>query len=312
MTFPVVAFGSTNLQVSALGLGTVELGLPYGVDNAPPPSPTEATALIHRALEGGIRYFDTAAAYGSSEELLGAALVGRREEVVVCTKVTLPRTQEGKLCPDRLTEQIDISLAESRNKLRREQLELVLLHNAEAMDFTEELLTILESHCKSGVVCYWGASTYGREAPFAAIDHADIRCLQVAYNALDRALETDLFPLCRRREVALVLRSVFLQGVLSHRRNVLNGRFTSLRRAAQAAADIADEMGVDLPELALRFALFEAGAPITLVGTSSVFELAANVDAWHRGPLPADVVCRLREIEVDDPHLLNPANWKKS
>ena len=72
---------------------------------------------------------------------------------------------------------------------------------------------------------------------------------------------------------------------------------------------IAEALGKPLPEVALRYALFEAGADVTLVGTANPAELDSNVNAALDGPLPSDVVAALRAINVADERLLDPSNW---
>jgi aryl-alcohol dehydrogenase-like predicted oxidoreductase len=85
--------GRTGLEVSALALGTVELGLDYGIP-APGhygrPSATEGVRLVHAALDAGINFIDTARGYGGSEAVLGQALTGRRDRVILATKVARP------------------------------------------------------------------------------------------------------------------------------------------------------------------------------------------------------------------------------
>ena len=85
-----------------------------------------------------------------------------------------------------------------------------------------------------------------------------------------------------------------------------------LRHAADAAARVAAELGEPLPVVALRFALFESGAQVTLVGTTDPAELDVNVAAALAGPLPPDMVQALRAIQVVDEELLNPGNWPAS
>ena len=84
-------WGRGEFEVSQLGLGTVALGMPYGLGNIPPPEERKSIALIHRAFEAGINYIDTACAYGNSEEVVGKACISAPFQPMVCTKVTIPK-----------------------------------------------------------------------------------------------------------------------------------------------------------------------------------------------------------------------------
>ena len=301
--------GSTDLRVSALGLGTVELGIPYGIGRPPPPDDRLCLRLLHRARDQGVTYIDTAPAYGRSEELVGRAFPGGRD-VVVATKVSLRDDSGALLAPQLLSRAIGDSVDRSRRRLSVETLDLLQIHNLGEGELSEALLAAMAEQVEAGRVRHWGVSTYGRLAPREALRHRrSIDALQVAYSILDRTLEEEILPRCREQDVGLVVRSVFLQGVLSARRRDLGPRLEPLRRAADAAGRVADGLGIGLPGLALRFALHESRAHVTLVGTAHPDELDANLRALEAGPLSSDTVAQLRRIHVEDESLLNPGTW---
>ena len=304
--------GSTQLQVSLLGLGTVELGMPYGLGQVTPPADDDCIRLLHHAVDHGICYIDTAAAYGRSEELIGRAFAGRRRPVIA-TKVALRDPDGTPWHGRRIVTGIEASIERSLRLLGTDALDLVQIHNDDAVVAGDPALReAMDTHLQSGEVRNWGASTYGRSAPLTVIDYGEpIRTLQVAYSVLDRRLEEDVFPACQRAGVGRVLRSVFLQGVLSERRHSLPEDLLPLRQAADAVARVADGLALPLAQVAMRFALFEAGAQVTLVGTADAAELEANIGAAQDGPLPPDAVAALRSIQVADERLLNPANWPR-
>lgn len=304
------ALATTQLQVSALGLGTVELGMPYGLGKVAPPDDKSCIRLLHHAIARGINFIDTAAAYGRSEELIGRAFSGGHRPVIG-TKVALRDVDGTPHTGTRLATAMSASIDRSRRLLGVETLDLVQIHNADAIVTKDPALAdAMETHLQAGDVRYWGASTYGQQAARAVLDYgAPFRTLQGAYSVLDRNLEVELFPLCHHSGVGLILRSVFLQGVLSDRRHALSEGLAPLRQAADAVAGVAEALGKPLPEVALRYALFEAGADVTLVGTANPAELDSNVNAALDGPLPSDVVAALRAINVADERLLDPSNW---
>ena len=305
--------GSTNLRVSALGLGTVELGIPYGIRKPPPPDDGLCLRLLHKARDQGVTYFDTAPAYGRSEEIVGRAFPGSRG-VVLATKVSLLDGSGAFLPPERLSRAVTDSVDRSRRRLSLETIDVLQIHSlGDQGDMSEALLAAMTEQVEAGRVRHWGVSTYGRRAPRGALRQRQaIDVLQVAYSILDRSLEEEILPRCREQDVGLVVRSVFLQGVLSARRRHLGARLAPLRLAANAAGRIADGLGIGLPELALRFALHESRAHVTLVGTAHPEELDANLCALAAGPLPAGAVAELRRIHIEDERLLDPGTWTTS
>lgn len=306
--------GRTNLRLSALGLGTVQLGMAYGWDRQPPPPDQQVIRLIRRALELGINYIDTAPAYSRSERLVGRACAGLRRRPVIATKLSI-RAEGGTrlLSGQALRQCVEQSLGQSLQTLGVEVLDLVQLHSLDTRFATPELLDLLASYCQRGWVRYWGVTTYGEEAPLDALDHPTlISALQVPYSALDRRMERRVFPRARAQGTGVVLRSVFLQGVLSQRLDALPPALAELALLAAPLRRLAQEADMELAELALRFAAFASGAHAAIFGTTSISELEANVRAVEAGPLPPDLVAAVRAIAVADSTLLNPGNWRVS
>lgn len=307
------SLGTTELAVSALGLGTVEMGMPYGIGNPAPPPDGDCICLLHRAFEAGIRFFDTAGAYGRSEELLGRAFPSATDRPVIATKATIHDPEDGALLTGpSLARQLEDSVCNSLRRLGMQELDLVQIHAPAQGDFVgPELLELMAGLTQRGLVRYWGASTYGEAQPKQVLLYPKkLRSLQVAHNLLDRRLKHTIFQSCSALGTGLVLRSVFLKGALSDRLEMLPETLGPLRRAAQQVRDLAGELGISLPALALRYAAYEPLAQVVLVGTADLGELAANLDAYAAGPLPAEVLARIEEVRTEDEALLNPGNWR--
>ena len=226
--------GPTDLAVSPLGLGTVQLGMRYGYDNAPPPSDSDVLRLIHRALDSGINFLDTAAAYGRGEELVGKACARRSERPIVATKLSIadPDTR-APLRGHALRQAIEASLHRSLQRLSATAIDLLQIHSLTAAFSTPELMSLLEEFRTSGLVRHWGVTTYGDEAPLDALGYPQVfSTLQVPYSALDRRMEERVFPIARATGCGIVLRSVFLQGLLSDRLSTLPLHLPALQNLA--------------------------------------------------------------------------------
>jgi 1-deoxyxylulose-5-phosphate synthase len=297
--------GNTGIRVSALMLGTVELGMPYGFRGGmryDPPDQASAIRLIHRALDLGINMLDTAPAYGNSEAIIGRALCGMRQRPLIATKVSIPETN-GEPC---LRQSIENSL----RQLGCETLDLLQIHNATVEVLgREEVLRQIEDATASGKVRFAGASVYHVDEAQATLAHPSLRTLQVAFNLLDQGMSKQIFPQARAAGVGILARSVFLRGVLTDDPSDVPGKLEPLRHsAAKALAAAGDSVG-GCAELALRFCLSVPDISSVLIGVRSIAELDANVEAAGRGPLDRETVKCLGACGIDDEALLSPLNW---
>src|SRR3979411_2429033 len=171
MRMDYIQLGATDLRVSRLAVGTAALGLDrYGI-TAPGEGSidrAESIANIHRAVDGGVNFFDTAPTYGRSEELLGEALADHKD-CLVATKVPIPESLDG-LSESELTQHVNQSLDESLRRLRREVLDVVQIHKATVPVLQPgNMVAFLERAREAGKLRYIGASLYGEDAAVAAI-----------------------------------------------------------------------------------------------------------------------------------------------
>jgi len=283
----------------------------YGLPSADRAAPDEAQAarLLNHALDRGVTFIDTARIYGRSEEVIGRALAGRRREYVLATKVALgPDETSGAAMRAR----IDASLAASLSALRTDVLDVVMLHSA-SLDALQrgEALGALDDMRRAGRLRFVGASTYGEEAALVAIDDPRCDCVQVAYNVLDRSLEERVLPRALDRGVDVMIRSVLLKGVLTHRYATLPDSLRALREASAALHAIARDAGAELPALAYRFVLAHPAVHTALVGTAHEAELdrALGYVSAGAGALDTGLLARLRGVRIEDAAQLNPSTW---
>lgn len=303
--------GRTGLQVSEIGLGTVELGLDYGVPVAGEhlrPSAEHAARLLNRALDLGVTFVDTARAYGASEEIIGRALKGRRSEYVLASKLA-PIRDEGQ--SDReLREQVNASVAESLRRLQTDVIDLLQLHWAPVDVIVKgRVLAAARAAQQAGYVRFIGASTYGEAAPLAALQDGGYDTLQVAYNLADKTLEAQVLPLAQQQGVGIIVRSVLLRGVLTQRYTLLPERLAELRAAIVQLSRLADAAGCSLPEMAYRFVLAHPAVTTALAGTARTEELEAALAFAGKEPLPPALVAAIRQVTVRDLNQLNPGTW---
>jgi 1-deoxyxylulose-5-phosphate synthase len=304
--------GRTGLEVSEISLGTVEIGLDYGVpvagEHLRPPE-EHAARLLNRALDLGVNFIDTARAYGASEEVIGRALKGRRNAYILASKLA-PIHEEGQ-SDGKLREQVKASIAESLRMLQTDVIDLLQLHWAPVDVITSgRVLAAVKEAQVAGFVRFIGASTYGEEAPLAVlISGGGYDTLQVAYNLADRTLEEQVLPRAQQQDVGVIVRSVLLRGVLTHRFTLLPDQLADLRSAIAQLSRLADAERCSLPEMAYRFVLANPAVATALVGTARTEELEAALTYASEGTLAPALITAIRQVTVSDRNQLIPSTW---
>jgi aryl-alcohol dehydrogenase-like predicted oxidoreductase len=301
------ALGKTGIQVSRLGLGTVELGLDYGI-NQPgsfgKPAEEQSINLLNRAADSGINLFDTAPSYGCSEEILGKAFADKKK-CIIATKVNIP--------PDNIDAEkyITSSLTQSRKKLQRKYLDIVQVHNATCDTFSNsDVFEVLVKEKHKGTIRYIGASVYDPENALFALDSGMIDVLQIAYNVLDQRMNDEVFDEAESLGIGILCRSVYLKGVLTERAKWLPDHCAPLRKAIDNLKETMNLSSWDeLSVFALRFALSNPRINSVLVGVRSEKELDFALNAFEKGLLSDEELELAYGCRMEDKFWLNPSNW---
>ncbi|HEV2701175.1 MAG TPA: aldo/keto reductase [Steroidobacteraceae bacterium] len=288
--------GSSGLRVSRICLGCMSFG--SGADWMLPEA--ASFAIVRRALELGINFFDTADVYsaGESELILGKALKAfgvRRDDAVVATKVFQavgPGPNQRGLSRKHIMESIDGSLA----RLGVDYVDLYQIHRFDRDTPVEETLETLTDLIKVGKVRYIGASTMAAYQLAKMLHRADQRHLarfismQNNYSLLYREEEREMIPLCREEGIGLIPYSPIGGGLLAGSRRVHTVRSNSpmardrfTRKADEAVIDavaaVATKRGVGAAEVAVAWLLAQTGVTSPIVGATKVNHLDDSVKA---------------------------------
>ncbi len=301
------ALGKTRLRVSRLGLGTVELGLDYGINepgNFGKPAEEQSINLLNRAAYSGINLFDTAPSYGCSEEILGKTFADKKD-CIIATKVNIP--------PNNIDAEkyITASLTQSRKKLQRKYLDIVQVHNATSDTFSNsDVFEVLVKEKNKGTIQYIGASVYDPENALFALDSGMIDVMQIAYNVLDQRMNDEVFYKAKSLGIGILCRSVYLKGVLTERAKWLPDHCAPLRAAVE---NLKERMNLnswdELSVFALRFALSNPRINSVLVGVRSEKELDFALNAFEKGQLSDAELELAYGCRMKDKFWLNPSNW---
>lgn len=273
-----------------LVMGTAALGLPYGLpahaDGVPELiAEDDARQLIHAALAAHVDTFDTAPAYGVAEQRLGDAL-GHRACVWT------------KLGHDRDWNSIAASLTRSCQRLRRDRIDVVQIHNWQPDLPIAALLDALRADPRVAMV---GCSTYGVDAALSAVRDGRFGLVQVEWNLLNQQVVNAIGDEAAKRGVQIAVRSVLLQGVLSER--PLPTHLSALDAARAAVARAAQHQGMSLAQFAIASACGHPRIDRVLVGVDAPEQLHVAVAAMRAPVLPA------ADLHVGGP-LTDPRTWK--
>lgn len=294
--------GKTGIEVSELGLGGLFISS-HGAEYA------QAKEAIHRALELGVAYVDTAPGYRDSEEILGRALEGVDAPYILSTKLggrPLPFLPQDK---DALMRSVEHSLI----LLKRDTIDILMIHEPDRpgqYDWWSDpehhdgpVMEILDDLRRQGIVKHVGlGGTTAYELPhIIRTGRFDVVLTAFNYSLLWREAETSVLPAAKEQGMGIVVGSPLQQGALArpYEEQVRRGaRWLSPPRRAQFLElyAFAREPDMTLPELALRFVISNPDISCTLMGARSAREVEQNVASVEAGPLPADILDRLQEI----------------
>lgn len=302
--------GSTDLNVSLIGLGTVEIGLPYGLGKKRLPSDQEAERILKTAIELGITYIDTARGYGVAEERIGKSGISKLPGIVIGTKCAQFLEKGEDPQGTELEQRIRSDVEESLRFLRLDSLPLLQLHGGTTEQIERgELIEILQKLKDEGKVQHIGIATRGEEAPLVASASGFFETIQTAYSILDQRMQDQVLPAAQKDNVGIINRSVLLKGTLTPQWRELPDALAPLRTNAERAEHIATDLGLDLPTLALRFVLSNPAVSTALIGTFEPAHLEAAAKATTMGPLPENVLAQLYDLAINDPTQVDPARW---
>ncbi len=304
--------GRTGLRVSVMGIGT---GGPSNFGQSTGVPEPDVTRLVHRALDLGINFFDTAAGYKESEVILGRALEGvPREDYIVATKFQAAR-DAWTATPEEAVESVERSL----KRLRVETIDVMQFHGVKPEDYQrtiEIFVPVMKRLQDQGKFRFLGVSeTYSQDPrhemfPMALKDDL-FDTAMVGYSLLSPTPEHMVLPMCRERNVGVVC-MVAVRRALS-RSEVLKERIADAVAQGLIAPDALpddDPLGwlikdhvTSLPAAGYKYVAAHPAMSTVLTGTANIKHLEDNVEAILGPPLPEEDMARLRSVfgEVWEP-----------
>lgn len=285
--------GTTDLEVSVVGVGTWAMGNDFfgSVDDQ------KSIEALQTSIDSGVNLIDTAPAYGAghAEEVVGRAIKGRRDEVVIATKVGINRTPtsfDRNLKPESIRQEIDDSL----RRLGVDVIDLYQIHwpdpKTPLEDSLEELVRIREA----GKYRYLGVSNFDTELMDQAQEQAGIVSLQPQYSLLVRDAEQTLLPYCLKNDLGVLSYGTLAGGILTGKYKEIpelpegdnrdkfykffqEPEWSAVQGLLEVIGRIAEEHGVTQAQVAGRWAIEQPGITTVLVGAKNGDQAAANAKA---------------------------------
>ena len=292
MTLPTRELGKSGLIVSMQGLGCMGMSQSYGAAD-----PEESDATIHRALDLGITFFDTADVYGDghNESLLGRALGARRSEIVLATKFSLARNDDGSMRIDGRPDYIRSAIDASLTRLGTDYVDLYYQHRVDPNVAIEDTVGAMSELVEAGKVRYLGLSEASSHTLGRAAAVHPIAALQSEYSLWTRDLEDDVIPTARRLGTGLVpfspLGRGFLTGAIKSpadfgdddfRKNsprFVGENFDRNLALVDQVRELAAAKGSTVGQIALAWVLAQGEDVVPIPGTKRRTYLEENVGA---------------------------------
>lgn len=298
--------GSENR--SRLILGTVQLGINYGIANVSgKPSQQKANEIVASAVANDVVRYDTARAYGESEKVLGIAL-GETHLADPAIISKLSPTLEEDSC-----EKIESDIQQSLGLLQASFLDCLMLHREEHLPLLDgevgHLLTSLQSE---GILKRIGVSVYTTSCALAALEHPLVSVLQLPASVFDRRFESaGVFKKAAEVGKEIHIRSALLQGVICMKPDNLPSSLISMSSYLTTLRTVCSEHAISPAVAALAWALHRYPAACVLFGAETASQVLENVTAtqWMKNDAlmsELDMIC-----PPQDEHLLNPVHWNK-
>lgn len=307
--------GKTDISVSKIAFGCVEIGMPYGIgvkskDEMIPEN--EAVKLLNKALDSGINFFDTARMYGNSEQIIGKAFKKKRNEVVICTKCRHFRDSNGKL-PEKskIKDYIEQSLSQSLKMLQTDFVDIFMLHQVDIEILeNDEIANTFHKLKRKGIIKATGVSTYTVEETNLAIDLGIWDVIQLPFNLMDQRHEV-LFKKAQEKGIGMVVRSILLKGLLSNHGQNLHPALKDVENHISKLTELSEQINHSLPAFAIKFGLSFPEISSVLIGIDKDSYLEHAVDIANSISLTLLELKKAKKLAYPDPGFLNLSYWSK-
>lgn len=284
-------------MISKLCIGTVQFGIPYGVNNSTGiPSESDIQEILKNAYQAGINYIDTAKAYGESEKKIGKLSDKKFKIISKFSSVTN-------------AEDLNKELSTTLENLKTGAIYGYIAHNADTLISYPELWKTLIIAKENKLIEKIGFSLYTIKQLENLLEFKIIPDLvQLPYSLLDTKFVSYL-PKLKALGVEIHVRSVFLQGLYFMNPNDLPKKLKSLESNLQTLKNCCDDFNISIGALALNFAITNSYIDKVVIGVDTNSQLQQNIEIIKSWKYNQQLIDCISNIEVANKELLNPTNW---
>ncbi|HHY2672602.1 aldo/keto reductase [Bacillus toyonensis] len=297
--------GNSDLFVTEMGLGCMSLGT----------SETEAMRIIDEAIDLGINFFDTADLYdyGLNEEFVGKALKGKRDQIVLTTKVGNRWTEEKNgWAWDPSKAYIKAEVKENLRRLQTDYIDLYQLHGGTLEDPIDETIEAFEELKKEGIIRHYGISSIRPNVIREYAKRSNIVSVLMEYSLLNRRPE-EWFPLLNEHQISVIARGPLAKGILTDNnarkiervkeKDYLSYSYDELNTTLGSVKEVIGEKS--LTGTAIHYCLHNETVAAVIPGASSIQQLQINVHACQQLPVTKEEYIQLQKIVKHDSYALH-------
>ncbi|MRH42325.1 aldo/keto reductase [Aquibacillus halophilus] len=288
--------GKSDLYVSELGLGCMSLGT----------SESKAKTIIDHALDSGINYLDTADLYdqGQNETIVGKAIRGKRDQIVLATKVGNHLKDDGSWFWDPSKAYIKKQVKDSLSRLQTDYIDLYQLHGGTINDPIDETIEAFEELRQEGLIRYYGISSIRPNVIKEYVKKSNIVNVMMQYSMFDRRPEESMLDFLNENDISVVARGPVAKGMLSDyasekvqgkgKDGYLEYSYDRLLSMIEQLNTLSNEKA--MTELALQYVLYHPAVASAVAGASSVEQLDNNLILKEAPALTQEMYQQLKEI----------------
>lgn len=290
-------------MIEKLILGTVQMGLPYGVNNTRGKISTdESFEILSEAYNAGIRTLDTAEVYGDAHRVIGRFNESNPDKIFkVVTKIPAGRE----------TDNIENTVQQYLDRLQVERLEVLMFHSYASYESQMELTDVLQELKLNGLLRHVGVSVYTNREVEIVIEDDRIDLIQLPFNLLDNHnLRGDILEKAKVKGKIIHTRSAFLQGLFFKNATESHPVSDPLRSELLMIRDIAEKHGIYMATLALQYCLQQHYIDKVIIGVDSLDQLNSNIRTC-KTVVEKSVFEEISKIHINNTRLINPSLWNK-
>ena len=301
-----------GLNLSVFQLGTVQLGMEYGLGEKNKPSEERSFAILDRAMELGVNTLDTADNYGTSERTIGRWLAKRKTEGKelpwVITKISTLKHGSYDIVRDDILRKTEMC----RKNLGMETLDCLMIHSYEDYaDDRDNVQKVFDELKAQKAYHYNAISAYSRH-DYGVIADSGFDATQIPLNAFDwTQIDNGGMEKLEKSGMMVFTRSVFLQGLVFHTPETLDPNMSVCLPYLKRYIELYKEFGLDPAAMALSFALSVPGVTAAVLGCDNVKQLESNCDLIDRTvKLTQEQLEKIHDAFRNiDPRVINPGSW---